>query len=59
MILKTRWENYKNIVIFCIVFMLFLICFIICNIFWNSNQENKEEWVNISDFSTNLEIDKE
>ena len=59
MILKTRWENYKNIVIFCIVFMLFLICFIICNVFWNSNQENKEEWVNISDFSTNLEIDKE
>ena len=59
MILKTRWENYKNIVIFCIVFMLFLICFIICNIFWNNNQENKEEWVNISDFSTNLEIHKE
>ena len=60
MILKTRWENYKSIGIFCIVFVVFLVCFTIQNIFWNNKkQEIKEEWIDISDFPTTLEIDKE
>ena len=60
MTFKDRWRNYKSIGIFCIVFLLFLICFVILNILWNSKNEiQTEEWVNISDFPTTLEIDKE
>ena len=60
MTFKNRWRNYKSIGIFCIVFMLFLISFVI----WNNYSNNKkkeitEEWVNISEFPTTLEIDKE
>ena len=60
MTFKDRWRNYKSIGIFCIIFLLFLICFIIWNIIWNrKNEVQTEEWVNISDFPTTLEIDKE
>jgi len=60
MTFKDRWRNYKSIGIFCIVFILFLICFIVRNIYSNNKkQEITEEWVNISDFPTILEIDKE
>jgi len=60
MTFKDRWRNYKSIGIFCIVFILFLICFIVRNIYSNNKkQEITEEWVNISDFPTTLEIDKE
>ena len=60
MIFKDRWRNYKSIGIFCIIFLLFLICFVIWNIIWNKKDEiQTEEWVNISDFPTTLEIDKE
>jgi len=60
MTFKYRWRNYKSIGIFCIIFLLFLICFIIWNIIWNrKNEVQTEEWVNISDFPTTLEIDKE
>ena len=60
MTFKDRWKNYRNIGIFCIVFVLFLLCFIIWNIFWkNEKAVQSEEWVNISDFPTTLEIDKE
>ena len=60
MTFKDRWRNYKSIGIFCIVFIVFLICFVIWNIYSNNKkQEITEEWVNISDFPTTLEIDKE
>ena len=60
MTFKDRWRNYKSIGIFCIIFLLFLICFVIWNIIWNKKDEiQTEEWVNISDFPTTLEIDKE
>ena len=60
MTFKDRWRNYKSIGIFCIVFLLFLMCFIVWNIYSsNKKQEITEEWVNISDFPTTLEIDKE
>ena len=60
MTFKNRWRNYKSIGIFCIVFIVFLICFVIWNIYSNNKkQEITEEWVNISDFPTTLEIDKE
>ena len=60
MTFKDRWKNYKSIGIFCIVFVLFLIYFVIWNIYSNNKkQEINEEWINISDFPTTLEIDKE
>ena len=60
MTFKDRWRNYKSIGMFCIVFILFLICFIVRNIYSNNKkQEITEEWINISDFPTTLEIDKE
>ena len=60
MIFKNRWKNYRNIGIFCIVFVIFLVCFIIRNIFLNNNKQKiTEEWIDISDFPTTLEIDKE
>ena len=60
MIFKNRWKNYRNIWIFCIVFVVFLVGFIIRNIFWNNKKQKiTEEWINISDFPTTLEIDKE
>ena len=60
MTFKDRWKNYKNIGIFCIVFIVFLISFIIRNIFQNNKkQENKEEWIDISEFPSTLQIDKE
>ena len=60
MIFKNRWKNYRNIGIFCIVFVVFLVGFIIRNIFWNNKKQKiTEEWINISDFPTTLEIDKE
>ena len=60
MTFKDRWRNYKSIGIFCIVFVVFLVCFVIRNIFWKlKKQENTEEWINISDFPTTLEIDEE
>ena len=62
LIMKFRdwWRNYKSIGIFCIIFILFLVCFTIWNIFQNNkNQEIKnEEWINISEFSNTLEIQK-
>ena len=60
MTFRNRRKNYKSIGIFCIVFVLFLVCFIVRNIIWKfEKQENTEEWINISDFPTTLEIDKE
>ena len=60
MTFKDRWRNYKSIGIFCIVFIIFLIIFIIRNIFQNNKkQENKEEWIDISEFPSTLEINKE
>ena len=60
MTFKDRWKNYKSIGIFCIVFVLFLIFFVIWNVYSsNKKQEVTEEWVNISEFPTTLEIDKE
>ena len=60
MTFKDRWKNYKSIGIFCIVFVLFLIYFIIYSIFQkNKKQEVIEERINISDFPSTLEIDKE
>jgi predicted negative regulator of RcsB-dependent stress response len=60
MTFKDRWRNYKSIGIFCIVFVVFLVCFVIWNNYSsNKKQETTEEWVNISDFPTTLEIDKE
>ena len=60
MTFKNRWRNYKSIGIFCIVFVLFLIYFIIYSIFQkNKKHEVTEEWINILDFPTTLEIDKE
>ena len=60
MTFKDRWRNYKTIGIFCIVFVIFLICFVTLNIIWNKKPKiYTEEWVNISDFPTTLEIDKE
>ena len=60
MTFKDRRRNYKSIGIFCIVFIIFLICFVIWNIIWNKkNEVQTEEWINISDFPTTLEIDKE
>ena len=60
MIFKNRWNNYRNIGIFCIVFVIFLVCFIIRKIFLNNNKQKiTEEWIDISDFPTTLEIDKE
>ena len=60
MIFKNRWKNNRNIGIFCIVFVIFLVCFIIRNIFLNNNKQKiTEEWIDISDFPTTLEIDKE
>lgn len=60
MTFKDRWRNYKNIGIFCIIFVIFLIFFIIYNIFLkNKKQEIKEEWINISEFSNILQINKE
>ena len=60
MTFKNRWRNYKSIGVFCIVFIVFLISFIIWNIFWKGKkQEIWEEWVNISEFPSILEIDKE
>ena len=55
-----RWRNYKNIGIFCIVFILFLIYFIVRNTIWKIKKDEKtEEWINISEFPTTLEIDRE
>ena len=60
MIFKVRWKNYRSIGIFCIIFVVFLVCFIIWNIFWNNKKQKiTEEWIDISDFPTTLEIDKE
>ena len=60
MTFKDWWRNYKSIGIFCIIFLLFLICFMIWNFIWNKkNEKQTEEWVDISDFPTTLEIDKE
>ena len=60
MIFKNRWKNYRNIGIFCIVFVIFLVCFIVRNIFLNNKKQKiTEEWIDISDFPTTLEIDKE
>ena len=60
MTFKDRRRNYKSIGIFCIVFILFLVCFILRNIIWKFEKDEKtEEWVNISDFPTTLEIDEE
>ena len=60
MIFKVRWKNYRSIGIFCIVFLLFLVSFIVRNILWNiKKQKITEEWIDISDFPTTLEIDKE
>ena len=60
MTFKDRRRNYKSIGIFCIIFVLFLICSIIWNIYSsNKKQEITEEWVDISEFPTTLEIDKE
>ena len=60
MIFKNRWKNYRSIGIFCIVFLLFLVSFIVRNILWNiKKQKITEEWIDISDFPTTLEIDKE
>jgi uncharacterized membrane protein YukC len=60
MIFKVRWKNYRSIGIFCIIFVVFLVIFIIWNVFWkDKNKIQTEERVNISDFSTTLEIDKE
>ena len=60
MTFKDRWRNYRSIGIFCIIFVLFVICFVIWNTYSNNKkQEITEKWVNISDFPTTLEIDKE
>ncbi len=60
MTFKDRWKNYKSIGIFCIIFVVFLVIFIIWNVFWkDKNKIQTEERVNISDFPTTLEIDKE
>ena len=60
MTFKDRRRNYKSIGMFCIIFVLFLIFFVIWNIYSNNKkQEITEEWVNISEFPTTLEIDKE
>ena len=60
MIFKNRWKNYRSIGIFCIIFVVFLVIFIIWNVFWkDKNKIQTEERVNISDFPTTLEIDKE
>lgn len=60
MTFKDRWRNYKSIGIFCIVFVVFLVCFIVRNIIWKFKKNGiKEEWINISEFPTTLEIDKE
>jgi len=60
MTFKDRWRNYKNIGIFCVIFVVFLVIFIIWNVFWkDKNKIQTEERVNISDFPTTLEIDKE
>ena len=60
MIFKNRWKNYRSIGIFCIVFVIFLVCFIVRNIFLNNKKQKiTEEWIDISDFPTTLEIDKE
>ena len=60
MIFKVRWKNYRSIGIFCIVFVIFLVCFIVRNIFLNNKKQKiTEEWIDISDFPTTLEIDKE
>ena len=60
MTLKDWRKNYKNIGIILIVFVVFFIYFIVYNIFWNNKkQEITEEWINISQFPTTLEIDKE
>lgn len=60
MTFKDRWRNYKSIGIFCIIFVVFLICFVIWSIIRNEKNEVKnEEWINISEFPTTLEIDKE
>ena len=60
MTFKDRRRNYKSIGIFCIVFILFLVCFILRNIIWKFEKDEKtEEWVNILDFPTTLEIDEE
>jgi hypothetical protein len=60
MIFKNRWKNYRYIGIFCIVFVRFLVCFIVRNIFLNNKKQKiTEEWIDISDFPTTLEIDKE
>ena len=60
MTFKDRRRNYKSIGIFCIVFVILLVSFVVRNIFWKiEKQENTEEWVNISDFPTTLEIDRE
>ncbi len=54
------WRNYKSIGIFCIIFILFLVCFTIWNILQNNKKQEikKEEWINISEFSNTLEIQK-
>ena len=60
MTFKDRWKIYKSIGIFCIIFVVFLVIFIIWNVFWkDKNKIQTEERVNISDFPTTLEIDKE
>ena len=60
MTFKDRWRNYKSIGIFCIVFILFLIFFMIWNFIWNKkNEVQTEKWIDISEFPTTLEIDKE
>jgi len=57
---KNRWRNYRSIWIFFVVFVVFLVCFIIRNILWNiKKQKITEEWIDILDFPTTLEIDKE
>lgn len=57
---RDRWRNYKSIGIFCIIFILFLVCFTIWNIFQNNKKQEikNEEWINISEFSNTLEIQK-
>ena len=60
MTFKDRWRNYKGIGIFCIAFIIFLIGFLIWNIIWISRKQKvTEEWVDISEFSNILQMDKE